>query len=83
MGCIVVLKMTFLYLFVLGDGLGAFRDWVFSSQLSGEKEPDDGLEIPGGDGESFVVVGQFGIHGNNTLKDIFEKVVHDAHSFQW
>ena len=41
-----------------------------SSQFSGEKEPDDGLEIPGG-----VVVGQFGIHGSNTLKYIFEKVV--------
>ena len=42
---------------VLGDGLGALRDGVLG-QLSGQEEPDGGLDLPGGDGGPLVVVGQ-------------------------
>ena len=86
--CIVVLKRTFLYSVncrnnllgagVLGDGLGAFRDGVFG-QFSGEEEPDGGLDLPGGDGGPLVVVGQFGSLGSDTLEEIVDERVHDAH----
>ena len=32
---------------VLGDGLGSLRDGVLG-QLSGQEEPDSGLDLPGG-----------------------------------
>ena len=63
---------------VLGDGLGAFRDGVFG-QFSGEEEPDGGLDLPGSDGGPLVVVGQFGSLGSDTLKEIVDERVHDAH----
>ena len=44
---------------VLGDGLGSLRDGVLG-QLSGQEEPDSGLDLPGGDGGPLVVVGQLG-----------------------
>ena len=63
---------------VLGDGLGTFRDGVFG-QFSGEEEPDGGLDFPGGDGGPLVVVGQFGSLGSDTLEEIVDERVHDAH----
>ena len=48
-------------------------------QFSGEEEPDGGLDLPGGDGGPLVVVGQFGSLGSDTLKQIVDKGVHDAH----
>ena len=63
---------------VLGDGLGAFRDGVLG-QFTGEEEPDSGLDLPGGDGGSLVVVGQTGSFSSNTFEDIIDKRVHDAH----
>ena len=42
---------------VLGDGLGSLRDGVLG-QLSGQEEPDSGLDLPGGDGGPLVVVGE-------------------------
>jgi hypothetical protein len=63
---------------VLGDGLGAFRDGVFG-QFSGEEEPDGGLDLPGSDGGPLVVVGQFGSLGSDTLEEIVDERVHDAH----
>ena len=84
----MVLKRTFLYSAncknnllgagILGDGLGAFRDGVFG-QFSGEEEPDSGLDLPGGDGGPLVVVGQFGSLGSDTLEEIVDEGVHDAH----
>ena len=84
----MVLKRTFLYSVncknnllgagVLGNGLGAFRDGVFG-QFSGEEEPDGGLDLPGGDGGPLVVVGQFGSLGSDTLEEIVDERVHDAH----
>ena len=48
-------------------------------QLSGQEEPDSGLDLPGGDGGPLVVVGQAGSFSSNTFKDIVDKGVHDAH----
>ena len=48
-------------------------------QFSGEEEPDGGLDLPGGDGGPLVVVGQFGSLGSDTLKEIVDEGVHDAH----
>ena len=84
----MVLKRTFLYSVncknnllgagVLGDGLGAFRDGVFG-QFSGEEEPDGGLDLPGSDGGPLVVVGQFGSLSGDTLEEVVDEGVHDAH----
>ena len=40
---------------ILGDSLGSLRDGVLG-QLSGQEEPDSGLDLPGGDGGPIVVV---------------------------
>ena len=63
---------------VLGDGLGSLRDGVLG-QLSGKEEPDRGLDLPGGDGGSLVVVGQSGSFCSDPGEDIVDKGVHDAH----
>ena len=63
---------------VFGDGLGSFRYGVLS-QFTGEEEPDGGLDLPGGDGGPLVVVGQAGSFSSDTLKDIVDEGVHDAH----
>jgi hypothetical protein len=48
-------------------------------ELSGEEEPDSGLDLPGGDGGPLVVVGQTAGLGGNALEDVVDKGVHDAH----
>ena len=48
-------------------------------QFTGEEEPDGSLDLPGGDGGPLVVVGQFGSLGSDTLKEIVDEGVHDAH----
>ena len=63
---------------VLGDGLGALRDGVLG-QLSGQQEPDGGLDLPGGDGGPLVVVGELAGLGGDPLEDVIDEGVHDAH----
>ena len=63
---------------VLGDGLGAFRDGVLG-QLSGEEETDSGLDFSGRDGRALVVVSETAGFGGDSLKDIVDEGVHDAH----
>ena len=63
---------------VLGDSLGSLRDGVLG-QLSGKEKPDSSLDLPGGDGGPLVVVSQTGSLSSNTLKDVVDKRVHDAH----
>ena len=63
---------------VLGDSLGSLRDGVLG-QLSGKEKPDSSLDLPGGDGGPLVVVSQTGSLSSNTLKDVIDKRVHDAH----
>ena len=48
-------------------------------QLSGEEEPHRGLDLPGGDGGSLVVVGKTAGLSSDALKEIVDKGVHDAH----
>lgn len=66
---------------VFGDGLGAFRNGVLG-QLSREQKPDGGLDFAGCDRRTLVVVGQAGGFGGNTLKDVVDEAVHDAHGFR-
>ena len=85
---VVVLKRTVLLLGkwivhllgggVLGDGLGALRHGVLG-QLTGEEEPDSGLDLPGGDGGPLVVVGKTAGLGGDALEDVVDEGVHDAH----
>ena len=63
---------------VFGDSLGSLRDGVLG-QLSGQEEADSGLDLPGGDGGPLVVVGKTAGLSSDTLKDIVDKGVHDAH----
>lgn len=63
---------------VLGHGFGAFRHGVLG-QLSGEQQADGGLDLPGRDGGSLVVVSQAGSLASDALKDVVNKRVHDAH----
>ena len=63
---------------VLGDCLGSLRDSVLG-QLSGQEETDSSLDFSGGDGGPLVVVGKTAGLSSDTLKDIVDKGVHDAH----
>ena len=63
---------------ILGDGLGALADSVFS-QLTRQKETNSGLDLPRGDGGFLVVVSQAGSLASDTLEDIVDEGVHDAH----
>ena len=63
---------------VLGDGLGALRDGVLG-ELTGEEEPDSGLDLPGGDGGPLVVVGKTAGLSGDPLEDVVDEGVHDAH----
>ncbi|TRY68642.1 hypothetical protein TCAL_17451 [Tigriopus californicus] len=65
---------------VFGDGLRPFGDGVLG-QLSGQEESHGGLDLPGGDGRSLVVVSQARGLGGNALEDIVHERVHDGHGF--
>ena len=64
---------------VLGDGLGALAGSVFS-QLTRQKETNSCLDLPRGDGGFLVVVSQAGSLASDTLEDIVDEGVHDAHA---
>jgi hypothetical protein len=51
-------------------------------ELSGEEEPDSGLDLSGGDGGPLVVVRQTAGLGGNALEDVVDKGVHDAHGLR-
>ena len=63
---------------VLGDSLGSLRDSVLG-KLSWEEEPDSSLDFTRGDGGPLVVVSKTGSLSSNSLKEIIDKRVHDAH----
>ena len=63
---------------VLGDGLGAFGNGV-SGELSGEDESDGGLDLTAGEGLSLVVSDESGGLTGDSLEDIVDEGVHDAH----
>lgn len=63
---------------VLGDGLGAFTDGVLG-QLTGQEQTDGGLDLPGGDGATLVVVSEAAGFGGDALEDVVHERVHDGH----
>ena len=63
---------------VLGDSLGALRDGVLG-ELTGEEEPDSGLDLAGGDGGPLVVVSQTAGLGGDPLEQVVDERVHDGH----
>ena len=63
---------------VLGDSLGTLRDSVLG-ELTREEEPDSSLDFTGSDGGPLVVVSQTGSLSSDSLKEIIDKRVHDAH----
>ena len=48
-------------------------------QLSGKEKSDSGLDLSGGDGGPLVVVSQSGSLSSDSLEDIVDEAVHDAH----
>lgn len=63
---------------VLGDGFGTFGDGVLG-QFTGQEETYGGLNLPAGDGRTFVVVGEAGSFGGDTFEDVVHETVHDGH----
>lgn len=63
---------------VLSDGLSALTDGVLG-QFTGQQQTNSGLNLATGDGRPLVVVCQTGSLGGNTLEDIVDETVHDAH----
>ena len=63
---------------VLGHGLGSLGDSVLG-QLTGEEKPHGSLDLPGGDGGPLVVVSKTRSFGSNSLEDVVDERVHDAH----
>ena len=63
---------------VLGHSLGALRDGVLG-ELTGEEEPDSGLDLAGGDGGPLVVVSQTAGLGGDPLEQVVDERVHDGH----
>ncbi len=63
---------------VLGNGLGALRDGVLG-ELTGEDETDRGLNLARRDGLTLVVASKTTRLGSDTLEDIGNEGVEDAH----
>ena len=64
---------------VLGDGLGALRHGMLG-QFTWQEQPDSCLDLPRGDGGTFVVMSQARSLSCNTFKDVIHERVHDGHS---
>ena len=65
---------------VLGDSPGALTYGVLS-EFTGQQQPDDGLDLPGGDGGPLAVVGQTGgLTGNPlTCSSVFKMIKISKH----
>ena len=63
---------------VFGDGLGSLTDSVLG-QLPRQQKSDCCLDFATGDGGTTVVVSQAGSLSCNTLEDVVDEGVHDAH----
>ena len=63
---------------VLGDSLGALRDGVLG-ELTREEEPDSSLDLTRGDGGPLVVVSKSAGLSGDSLEQIVDERVHDAH----
>jgi hypothetical protein len=56
-----------------------FLESFMKFNLRSPNVPDGGLDLPRGDGGPLVVVGQFGSLGSDTLEEVIDEGVHDAH----
>ena len=65
---------------VLGHSLGSFTHGVFG-QLTGQKKSNGGLDLAGAHGSLLSVFGQTGSFIRDTVEDIVNERVHDAHGF--
>ena len=63
---------------VLGDSLCSLGNGVLG-QLAGQKQTYCGLDFPGGDGGTPVVMCQTAGLGSDALEDVVNKAVHDGH----
>ena len=63
----------------LGDGLGALRDGVLG-ELTGEDESDGGLDLSGRESALLGVSSELGGLRSDSIKDIVDERVHDAHA---
>lgn len=63
---------------VLSDRLGAFGHGVFR-QLSGQQQSHRGLHLSAGDGGALVILSQARCLRGNSLKQVVNEGVHDAH----
>ena len=63
---------------VLGDGLGALTHSVLG-EFARQQESDSGLDLPGGDRGTLVVVREARGLGSDPLKDVVHERVHDRH----
>ena len=73
-----VLRIANLLGGVLGHSLGTLGHGVLG-QLTGEEQPDGGLDFPGGDGGPLVVVGKTGSLSGDSFEDIVDERIHDGH----
>jgi len=48
-------------------------------QLTGEQKADSGLDLPGGDGGTLVVVSQARRLSGDTLENVVDEGIHDSH----
>ena len=65
---------------VLGHSLGSFTHGMLG-QLTGQKKPNGGLDLAGAHGSLLSVFGQTGSFVRDTVEDIVNERVHDAHGF--
>ena len=63
---------------ILGDSLGALRDGVLG-ELNREEEPDSSLDLTRGDGGPLVVVSESAGLSGDSLEQIVDERVHNAH----
>ena len=66
---------------VLGDSLGTLRDGVLG-QLTGQEQPDSGLDLPRGDGAPLVVVSETAGLCGDALEDVVHERIHDGHGLR-
>ena len=76
----VVFPIVLLRTCVFCNSLSALRDSMLG-QLPRKQEPYGSLDLPGGDGGSLVVMGKPASFSSNSLEEVVDKGVHDAHGF--
>ena len=63
---------------VLGNSLCSLRHCVLG-EFSGKEKSDGGLHLPRGDGGALVVMSKARGFGGDSLEDVVDEAVHDAH----